>query len=1001
MANQTEQYYYYNHKDSSIQTVGDFVNDLTSIVFGWQTQDGNSIIQELLLYKDVNNISNIDRLLSNYSQQQVIDNANTTNLTIIPFINAEDLNSLPLPVNTIFALPLSKLNREVLTLEGNQVVETKSVNAFLAESLIKLLGDPDYKKVEKIDNGAGITQQIFPAITVWLWCRALSQNMVNPTNDLDGTLINITPYVRSIQTSVIGNNGGNFNITLPPIIGEWNENTKVWEIKKDSIHIDDNNYNYTATGNFHSNNDPKQLKRSNFYFNRVINENDLIFIRFESLKLEGDKRIKDSKGFEVGKENLPGRVYDMIALVDNNTISTNPASNDVTINVTGRDLMKLFIEDGTYFYPNAQFTNGGIFGNENDTQRLQRFEGKLLGVFQQAQKTIDQSLKFIINALGTVSICPDSLFEAYGEQRSRAFKLTADEQRKRSDQIKDIEDKTKAAQVQIQKSREADKITPPVAVTGVSTTYNNVYDFLIAAKEAGVIDDSSGFPNWTSFAFSGEILEDNTLSHIFDNELFKTSYVWRDGNGKIITNIEKNKLIVDLEKGAKDAKSKRADVMLGKDKSTIESVNKTHPIKKQQGIEYDSLNLSFIKELQDRANQAAVSSTTFRTATGLSPFEEKRKIQLELLNIEYNELKRKEGSIKLCPITKKIDDLNEFAKESIKLTWEVIKSNDSLREQPQEFEQDFLKGIWQIIKLVIDDSIAGRRIIDPSLGNELGSLINALRKICQEPFVELFSDTYGDQFYLIARKLPFDEQGYKGLLKSNLSNNPSIPIIKDIIIDIAEEDIIDENLTLGNEVYSWYRLQPKNLLAGSASEMAFTYLKAIYFKEFADVWGSKPYDIMTNYIPFLPIINNKQSLSVGYFTQQGVKDLQYLIQSHVYLPFTRRGVITINGDRRIKKGTLVRVPSLGEVFYVDGVTQSYNQSDTQIDRITSLQVSRGMVEKYIDNYFKIVNIDIDPTLFNNNNLDPEEFNKRIFSGWHVNREIFNFFLKKEQFKHDK
>ena len=42
---------------------------------------------------------------------------------------------------------------------------------------------------------------------------------------------------------------------------------------------------------------------------------------------------------------------------------------------------------------------------------------------------------------------------------------------------------------------------------------------------------------------------------------------------------------------------------------------------------------------------------------------------------------------------------------------------------------------------------------------------------------------------------------------------------------------------------------------------------------------------------------NKESIAEGLFN-----DLKYVIESLSVLPFTRKGTIVINGDRRIKRG---------------------------------------------------------------------------------------------------
>jgi len=102
----------------------------------------------------------------------------------------------------------------------------------------------------------------------------------------------------------------------------------------------------------------------------------------------------------------------MIGLIDSVQVSTVPGNSDVRIDVTGRDLIKLLIEDGCYFYP-TDFIPGGIFANDLDSLLLDRIEGKLQSLAIGSEKSIGFALKFLINNLSNVGICPDDLFEGY------------------------------------------------------------------------------------------------------------------------------------------------------------------------------------------------------------------------------------------------------------------------------------------------------------------------------------------------------------------------------------------------------------------------------------------------------------------------------------------------------------------------------------------------------------------------------------------------------------
>ena len=245
-------------------------------------------------------------------------------------------------------------------------------------------------------------------------------------------------------------------------------------------------------------------------------------------------------------------------------------------------------------------------------------------------------------------------------------------------------------------------------------------------------------------------------------------------------------------------------------------------------------------------------------------------------------------------------------------------------------------GIWQIIELIVDNNVSDRYIADPSISTPDGSLLGQIKKICQEPFVEFMTDTYGDKFRLIARKPPFDRSSIKTHL-----NNPGM------IIDIEEEDIISMDLSFDNEVYSWYHIKPEGAFLGTKDRIAIAYLPIIYFPEYADIWGSKKCEVISNYLSYKAFLGKGGTENFQAVKKQIIKDLIYLIEINAHKPFTRKGRITINGDRRIKRGHFVRVKSTEEIFYVDSVANSYRISGEVIDRTTTLEVSRGMIEKYI------------------------------------------------------
>ncbi len=351
-------------------------------------------------------------------------------------------------------------------------------------------------------------------------------------------------------------------------------------------------------------------------------------------------------------------------------------------------------------------------------------------------------------------------------------------------------------------------------------------------------------------------------------------------------------------------------------------------------------------------------------------------------------------------------------------------SNPSLQiiaDTDKLFLSEEVRGTWRITNLIFDPQIAKRLPSDSSLSSENGSLINSINKICQKPFVEFLTDTYGDKFFLQVRKPPFDKAGYIGLTYGiNINEDPDpitssgtgfedstpknldpVTILakrESLIIDIGEEDVISDNLTYHSEAYSWYRIFPAGL--GLKPDQALTYIPIVTFDEYGEVWGSRQLSVTSNYIPVELFSDDKDKAdNVKYINNQVFDDMKFLVESNAYLPFARRGLIQINGNRTIKRGLFIRYKPTGEIFYVDGVTNSRSLSGRNNQRITSLSVTRGLVEKYIKgvdvlfstgsktvSYFNIIKTEVPKTATDSS----------FVRDWKVDSDIFNFFLQRRQ-----
>lgn len=238
-------------------------------------------------------------------------------------------------------------------------------------------------------------------------------------------IVDISRYV-SYMTINVTETGGNFSLSLPFIPADpakllvKNANGNQETLSQLEAATDDY---YKATfrqGNFYEFN----------YFDWLISPNDVLFLRFERLDMEED----NERGDEV---KLAGGVWDMIALVDNVTTNTDAAGNIIGIQVSGRDLMKLLIDDGSYFYsvsvqadaetmfPNVAGVQNMRFGDRNNdllnitkaVDRVRANSGYIMP-FQQFYWTVESVLKKTILRLANIAIAPNDVFKEWGDARS-------------------------------------------------------------------------------------------------------------------------------------------------------------------------------------------------------------------------------------------------------------------------------------------------------------------------------------------------------------------------------------------------------------------------------------------------------------------------------------------------------------------------------------------------------------------------------------------------------
>ena len=308
-----------------------------------------------------------------------------------------------------------------------------------------------------------------------------------------------------------------------------------------------------------------------------------------------------------------------------------------------------------------------------------------------------------------------------------------------------------------------------------------------------------------------------------------------------------------------------------------------------------------------------------------------------------------------------------------------------------------VNGIWQMIELFVDDNLNDRRIVDRSLVNPEGTLMDFFNKVCQEPFVEFWGDTWGNGFELIVRQPPFTAQAVENIISNDK-----------YYVTVNSEDLFSIDLSYDDRAYAWYRLLPQNSMMGHSQFTSLAFVPIIFFEQVCKIYGNKRCIVNDIYLSesYLYGKESDKKKAVNTLSQAFLNDMLFVVESSVHLPFTRKGTITINGDRRIKVGTFIRLAPTNELFYVTGVNNTAVFSNDVVDRTTTITVERGMVMDYIPrssqySYFNIANIEgmrqeitqrdsDEKAQLGGSNSTPSNFG--------INEDQFNFFMNRELYK---
>lgn len=390
---------YLKHTVSSYTTVSDFINNNSSLF------DKKVSKRDILSFKGSDGLSNSERIYKEYSKS---DREN-------PEIKKKWINNDLdfIEPNTLIMIPVSLHQEELQAIYGSNVFlsQDKEIQAYFAEKRAEMLEDPSYIKLETLTRkGRGVNvQTIEQNCLVLLYLKSIDK------------LIDLSPFILSLTTSKT--DVGSFDININPI----------------EILFDRESNNITASflqrlsekDYINSFNSIKDEKVNISFLEKYCQQNDTVFIRFEKLKSDDDIVRIGNDGIEVDKRSISLQNWDMMGLVDNVASMLNTENQDMSVGISGRDFMKILVEDGSYMIPfiyargakNTFYSLGN--SEENYFKRNYIDDGAFQYIFKYQYNPIKTYLGFIVNQLSSVSWSGDNdLFDYYPEsERAEKYRI--------------------------------------------------------------------------------------------------------------------------------------------------------------------------------------------------------------------------------------------------------------------------------------------------------------------------------------------------------------------------------------------------------------------------------------------------------------------------------------------------------------------------------------------------------------------------------------------------
>lgn len=375
--------------------------------------------------------------------------------------SADDLSLQSwLPAPCVLRINPSKVTAELAIAQTNAQVNTEDFYAFAADKIQDIYQDEGYRVADSSKRSPDCSVLGWFKSLYYVGLDAQGKKTIKMERQDFTEFANLSRHIISLATSVTSN-GGSFTMRLPIISARSEGVSVIYEIlkgengektygdmsgQKGNASKNDATYEYGEKGEYYAKSSFDDIEAN--YFNWLISSNDILFISFEKLDMElvkdtADWYSRDADNFKISTKLAEG-VYDMIGLVDEVKVVTNSQSSEAYVEITGRDLMKLLIEDGSFFFnPSTTSDPSGVFANEqsygkqgdireadvmnntynNPINRLRRVTGEIDIFANRINMDISYILKGVISQLANVEVVPGYVFETWGEDRTKYIEL--------------------------------------------------------------------------------------------------------------------------------------------------------------------------------------------------------------------------------------------------------------------------------------------------------------------------------------------------------------------------------------------------------------------------------------------------------------------------------------------------------------------------------------------------------------------------------------------------